>query len=143
MTSPVELPELPQADLPGLFDASVPPGVYRLPSVGPDALMQAEAAGWVDAVVDLAGATNKTDFMERCAAGLELPDYFGHNWDALADLLTDLSWWGTTRGYLILATGWSSFELADPADAEAAAEVFTAAVGFWAVRDTPLTVLLG
>lgn len=68
---------------------------------------------------------------------LELPDYFGHNWDALADLLTDLSWWGTTRGYLILATGWSSFELADPEDAAAAAEVFTAAVGFWAVRDTP------
>jgi hypothetical protein len=143
MTSPVELPELPQADLPRLFDASVPPGVYRLPSVGPDALMQAEAAGWVDAVVDLAGATNKAEFMERCAAGLELPDYFGHNWDALADLLTDLSWWGTTRGYLILATGWSSFELADPEDAAAAAEVFTAAVGFWAVRDTPLTVLLG
>ncbi|WP_415853005.1 barstar family protein, partial [Streptomyces albus] len=131
MTSPVELPELPPADLPGLFDASVPPGVYRFPSVGPDALMQADAAGWFDAVVDLTGVTNKADFMERCATGLELPDYFGRNWDALADLLTDLSWWGKSRGYLVLATGWTEFEQADPQDAAEAANVFSAAVGFW------------
>ncbi|MFI7246514.1 barstar family protein [Streptomyces qinglanensis] len=143
MTSPVDLPELPQADLPGLFDDSVPPGVYRLPSVGPDALMQADAAGWFGAVVDLTGVDNKAEFMERCATGLELPDYFGRNWDALADLLTDLSWYGKPDGYLLLATGWSGFEHADPADAAAAAEVFTAAVGFWAVRETPLSILLG
>ncbi|GEB53721.1 MULTISPECIES: barstar family protein [Streptomyces] len=143
MTSPVELPELAQDDLPRLFDSSVPPGVYRLPSVGPDALMQAEAAGWVDAVVDLEGVTNKAEFMERCATGLELPDYFGRNWDALADLLTNLSWWGEAPGYLVLATSWTAFAEADPQDAAAAAEVFTAAVGFWAVRDTPLTILLG
>ncbi|MFG3255443.1 barstar family protein [Streptomyces sp. NPDC048172] len=143
MTSPVELPELPQDDLPGLFDGTVPPGVYKLPSVGPDALMQADAAGWVDAVVDLAGVTTKADFMDRCAGGLELPDYFGRNWDALADVLTDLSWWGETRGYLVLVTNWSAFEEAAPQEADAAAGVFTAAVGFWAVRETPLTVLLG
>lgn len=143
MTSPVELPELSQADLPGLFDASVPPGVYRFPSVGPDTLMQADAAGWFDAVVDLTGVTDKAEFMARCATGLELPDYFGRNWDALADLLTDLSWWDTTRGYLLLVTGWSRFEQADPEDAATAAEVFTAAVGFWAVRETPLSILLG
>ena len=143
MTSSVDLPELPQDDLPGLFDGSVPPGVYRLPSVGPDALMQADAAGWVDAVVDLAGATTKADFMGRCAGGLELPDYFGRNWDALADVLTDLSWLGETRGYLVLVTSWSAFEQAAPQEADAAAEVFTAAIGFWSVRETPLTVLLG
>ncbi|NGO73634.1 barstar family protein [Streptomyces boncukensis] len=143
MTSSVELPELPQDDLPRLFDGSMPAGVYRLPSVGPDALMQADAAGWVDAVVDLAGATGKEDFMDRCVAGLELPGYFGRNWDALADLLTDLSWWGEGRGYLVLMTSWTDFEAAVPREADAAAEVFTAAVGFWSVRDTPLAVLLG
>ncbi|MBA0050530.1 hypothetical protein E0L36_06335 [Streptomyces sp. AJS327] len=142
MTSSAQLPELPYGDLPGIFDGTVPPGVYRCASVGPDALMQAEAAGWVGTVVDLTGASNKAEFMDRCAAGLELPGYFGRNWDALADCLTDLSWWGETNGYLVLVTSWTEFAATDPATAATAAETLAAATGYWAVRDAPLTALL-
>ncbi|NLU71075.1 barstar family protein [Streptomyces sp. HNM0574] len=143
MTSSVDLPELPYGDVPGLFDGTVPPGTYRCASVGPDVLMHAEAAGWVEGVVDLQGVTGKADFMERVATGLELPDWFGRNWDALADCLTDLSWWGEPRGYLVMTAGWPDFEQADPSGADMAAEIFTAAVGYWSVRDAPLAVLLG
>lgn len=143
MTSSVDLPDLPAGDLPGLFEGTVPPGVYRCASVGPDVLMQAEAAGWVDAVIDLGGAGSKAEFMERTAAGLELPDWFGRNWDALADCLTDLSWWRDPRGYLVMTAGWRDFEQADPAAADTAADIFTAAVGYWSVREVPLAVLLG
>ena len=142
MTSSAQLPELSHEELPGIFEGSVPPGVYHCASVGPEALMQAEAAGWLGAVVDLAGATSKAEFMDRCATGLELPGYFGRNWDALADCLTDLSWWGETDGYLLLVTSWSDFAQAAPKDAATAAETFLAATGFWAVRDAPLTALL-
>ena len=80
MTSPVDLPELPDlpdGGLPGLFEGTVPPGVYRCDSVGPDVLMQAEAAGWIGAVIDLSDVTDKAEFMNRCVTGLELPDWFG------------------------------------------------------------------
>lgn len=146
MTSPVnlpELPELPDDGLSGLFEGTVPPGVYRCPSVGPDVLMRAEAAGWVGAVIDLSGVTDKAEFMNRSVTGLELPDWFGRNWDALADSLTDLSWWGDTNGYVVMTAGWPGFEQADPTGAASAADVFAVAVGYWAVREAPLTVLLG
>ncbi|SCK30931.1 Barstar (barnase inhibitor) [Streptomyces sp. WMMB 714] len=146
MTSPVDLPELPELPgegLPGLFEGTVPPGVYRCDSVGPDVLMQAEAADWTGAVIDLSDVTTKAEFMDRCATGLEFPDWFGRNWDALADSLTDLSWWGETNGYMLMTAGWPGFEQADPASAVTAVNVFTAAVGYWTVRSAPLTVLLG
>ena len=143
MTRSVDLPDLPYEDLPGIFDGSVPAGVYRCPHVGPDALMYAEAAGWVGSVADLTGVTDKAGLMEAFAIGLELPGYFGRNWDALTDCLTDLSWQGEARGYLLLTAGWAGFEKAAPADADAAAEVLSAAAGFWSARTSPLTVLLG
>lgn len=143
MTSPVELPELPEDGLTGIFDGTVPPGLYRVPSVGPEALLQAQTENWQAAVLDLGGVTDKAGFLEACASGLELPDWFGRNWDALADCLTDLSWWGETSGYLVLTSGWPSFERTAPEAAGSAAEVLAAAVGYWAVREAPLTVLLG
>ncbi|MCF6525744.1 barstar family protein [Streptomyces sp. JJ36] len=143
MTSSAQLPELPEEGLSGLFDGTVPPGVYRTPSVGPEALLQAEAAGWYGAVLDLSGVTGRDGFLESCVAGLELPEWFRHTWDSLTDCLTDLSWWGEPAGYLILTSGWSGFESAAPEDADTAAEILGAAVGFWSVRETPLAAVLG
>lgn len=46
---------------------------------------------------DLAGCAGKRDLLQRLAVALALPATFGHNWDALADCMRDLSWlpaWG-------------------------------------------------
>jgi barstar (barnase inhibitor) len=143
VTSSLELPELPEGGLAGILDDTVPPGVYRTPSVGPEALLQAQVAGWQSGVLDLAAVTDRQSFLDACAEGLELPDGIGGDWDALTDRLTDLSWWGEARGYLILASGWETFAGAAPEDAATAAGIFTAAVGFWSVRETPLAAVLG
>ena len=38
------------------------------------------------------GLTSKFQLMEALSLALCLPDYFGSNWDALEECITDLSW---------------------------------------------------
>lgn len=143
MTSPQELPELPEGGLAGILDGTVPPGVYRMPSVGPEILLQAQVAGWQSGVLDLSAVYDRQTFLDACAEGLELPEGIDGDWDALTDRLTDLSWWGEARGYLLLVSGWEIFARTAPETAGTAAGILTAAVGFWSVRQTPLAAVLG
>ncbi|OAI52874.1 hypothetical protein AYO46_04295 [Betaproteobacteria bacterium SCGC AG-212-J23] len=39
--------------------------------------------------ISLAGATSKAELLERIAGALKLPDWFGQNWDALEDSLSE------------------------------------------------------
>jgi hypothetical protein len=54
--------------------------------------------------IDLAGAAGKDALMERIAAALEFPKWFGRNWDALEDCLADLSW-SKAAGHVLLFDG--------------------------------------
>lgn len=84
---------------------------------------------------------DKAGFLDRCARDLGFPEWFGHNWDALADCLRDLSWWGPQgEGFVLRVHGWEAFRTAAPEAAATAAEVFTEATEHWAGRGTPLTV---
>ncbi|MEW2398366.1 barstar family protein [Streptomyces sp. NPDC046862] len=100
------------------------------------------AADWWYVELDLAGVTDKPAFMDRCARALGLPDYFGRNWDALADCLGDLSWAPAARGRLVVVTGWQEFALAVPHDWGIAQEVFAEAGDRWRGTETPLRVML-
>ena len=42
-------------------------------------------------VLDTRGALDKQSFLTACARSLAFPDYFGHNWDALADSLGEFA----------------------------------------------------
>ena len=44
--------------------------------------------------VDLSHAEDKATLFAALAAGLKLPEYFGKNFDALADVLEDRDWLG-------------------------------------------------
>lgn len=46
-----------------------------------------------DAAVTIdSNVQGKEELLDRVARGLSFPDYFGRNWDALIDCLSDLSW---------------------------------------------------
>ncbi|MFG2116348.1 barstar family protein [Streptomyces sp. NPDC048718] len=74
-------------------------------------------------VLGLHGVADKAAFMDRCVAALRLPSWFGRNWDALADSLTDLP--GRT---VLVVTGWQEYAEARPAEWRTAQEVFAASV---------------
>lgn len=138
---------LPAPGLPGILNGSTPPGVYHLPPTDAPSHVMALAAeaDWKGAWLRLDGVHDKAAFLDRCARDLDFPDWFGHNWDALADCLTDLSWWreaGKARGCLLLAEDWGTFRKSAPADARTAEAVLADAVDFWADDESPLTVLL-
>jgi Barstar (barnase inhibitor) len=88
----------------------------------------------------LTGVTDKAGFLDRCARDLRLPDWFGRNWDALADCLIDLSWWGRPSGYVLRIEGWEAFRTAAPEAAATAADILAEARQYWASRGTSLTV---
>lgn len=91
--------------------------------------------------LDLAGIADKAALMDRSAQALALPDWFGRNWDALADSLADPSVWppdAAERGLLVVVTGWQDYAGARPDEWSVAVEVFHQASG----REPLLTVAL-
>ncbi|MFI7385811.1 barstar family protein [Streptomyces sp. NPDC049813] len=94
--------------------------------------------------LDLDGVADKAAFMERCATVLGLPDWFGRNWDALADALADPGQWPDSgRGLVLVVTGWQAFETRGPGQWATARDVLTEAVRRRRGSEAPLTVALG
>lgn len=140
--------QLPDDVLPSVLGGAVPSGLYWWAPAGSreavtSALVQARKAGWHGAVLELSQVSGKSSFLDRCARDLELPDWFGGNWDALADCLTDLSWWGEPRGCLLIPSGWEDLERTAPDTARIATDVLRDAAVSWRTRSRALTVLAG
>ncbi|MGW3098980.1 barstar family protein [Streptomyces sp. NPDC001102] len=78
--------------------------------------------------LDLDGVRDKAGLMDRCARDLTLPDWFGRNWDALADVLSDPGVWpeeAAGKGLLVVVRNWRPYAEARPEEWETAVDVFT------------------
>lgn len=91
--------------------------------------------------VDLAGCTTKAELLARLAAALHFPDWFGHNWDALADCLTDLSWLPAER-YAITLLRPQALRAAAPEALTTALEILDEAAAYWTGAGVGFTVTL-
>jgi hypothetical protein len=68
---------------------------------------------------------------DETAAALQFPPYFGENWDALHDCLTDLEWLAAD-GYVLLFTDAPRLlEAAPPLESERLVLVLQGAAGSW------------
>jgi Barstar (barnase inhibitor) len=75
--------------------------------------------------------------MEEFARVLEFPDYFGRNWDALEDCLTDLGWLDENLSHFVVA-----IDRWDNCVSPILRSVLDQAITLWADSPTPLYVLL-
>lgn len=82
--------------------------------------------------------------LRRLGTALEFPIWYGANFDALYDCLTDPDW-HAGKGHLLLISGVACLRAADPDDFATLIEVFKAAAEarrgqaqpFWILIDTP------
>ena len=82
---------------------------------------------------DLGGADSKEALLERLALALGFPAWFGGNWDALEDCLSDLGW-RAGDGHVFLFTGHEDL----PADdLGVLLDVLASSAAYWAERGRP------
>jgi RNAse (barnase) inhibitor barstar len=113
-------------------------GVYHLPNSDSKALKQATLAlgyGWLQA--DLGEKRNIAAVLEKLGKAFKLPDWYGANFDALSDCLTDLSW-NTAPGYVLLLA--DQLHTRDQAAFATLNEVFTGVIENWREAKVPFWV---
>jgi RNAse (barnase) inhibitor barstar len=94
-------------------------------------------AGWSVVLLDTTGALDKAALLDRCQQAFGFPEWFGHNWDALADSLSEVE---HPVGTLVLWTGWDGLARADAPAFGTAVEVLTERAASAVAR--PFAVLL-
>ncbi|MCZ0990214.1 MULTISPECIES: barstar family protein [Streptomyces] len=103
--------------------------------------MSEDLADRLTVTLDLGGVTDKAGLMDRTARALALPDWFGRNWDALVDSLSDHTVWpegAVEQGLLVVVRGWQPYAEARPDEWRTAQDVFAEAVD----RTPALSVVL-
>lgn len=117
-------------------------GVYQVPQQSMAALLSAaRATGFATHQVDLSSVRDKTALFKHLAAALEFPSWFGHNWDALADCLSDLAWL-PANGYVLLLEHCDGFKASHAEDFGTSLQVFAAAADAWRAEAIPFWVLV-
>lgn len=116
-------------------------GVFRASSAAVAELLEtAAAAGFATCRVDLSLAAGKNVLLDSLADAFVFPDWFGRNWDALADCLCDLSWL-SVKGYLLQLEGVEAFRLRNGRDLDIALGILSSAAAYWRRAGVPFWVL--
>jgi RNAse (barnase) inhibitor barstar len=83
--------------------------------------------------VDLSGCTEKSELLARLAQALEFPAWFGHNWDALADCITDLGW-RPAAGYVLILEQAAELQQVQPEVFDTALAILADTAAAWKAR---------
>ena len=107
-------------------------GAYRASRV--DAIEDALRGSRISfARIALKDVTEKSALLRRIAVTLGFPGWFGENWDALEDCLTDLSWRGG-EGHVLAVEG---FQFLPDDEVGELIDVMISAAQFWAGQGAP------
>ena len=84
---------------------------------------------------------SKQTFLKQAAEAMEFPAYFGANWDAFDECITDLTWCPAQR-YVILYDHADIFAQAEPTQYQIALDIFNSAKEYWEANNIPLKFLV-
>jgi len=111
--------------------------VIDLPPEAAAALERLAVALGLDAVrIDLDGCADKAEFLERTAAALGFPAWFGGNWDAFFDCLADLGW-RPARGHVLVFENTGDMRRHAPESLDTAITILNDAAAAWDERGRP------
>jgi hypothetical protein len=130
-------------DIGDILEGRISNGIYRLgiDVAANDVGATIGSAGWRLVFLDGSAVTTKAEYLQAWCDEAEFPEWFGHNWDALADAASDLSWLHA-NGYVVLFDNAEEFATKSAADAATALEIMAEAAAHWASNGTPFIVLL-
>jgi RNAse (barnase) inhibitor barstar len=117
-------------------------GVYHLTKDAREVAQAASGAGLAAFRIDIGHAHDKEDFLDDLSEALKFPDWFGGNWDALADCLKDLSWIDG-KGYVVILEKSKHFCDAHRHEFDEAIDVLKDAAAFWRGQGKPFWALIG
>jgi RNAse (barnase) inhibitor barstar len=123
-------------DLDQLLSSLTQSGVCATREASATLAAAASARGYGVYRIDLARVADKADLMERLQRALQFPAWFGRNWDALDDCLTDMSWHGEV-GYVLLLSGGGDLRRCQTALFHTLVDVLKAAADYWRGLERP------
>jgi RNAse (barnase) inhibitor barstar len=94
------------------------------------------------ALVDLGKAKDRASLFAELDRALKLPAHFGHNFDALADVLEDRDWLGKA-GIVIVFTHAQAYKTEHPHEWNTLEELLSEGCEFWKERHLPFWVFVG
>jgi RNAse (barnase) inhibitor barstar len=111
------------SDLRTLLNDGLRPGVYRWQSQQTVDKVRRDvaAAGWNFVLLDTGNVHDKAGFLDVCATAFDLARWFGREWDALADSLSDRS---TGEPEVVLWEGWRQLLDSDHDTVDMALQIF-------------------
>lgn len=119
------------------------PGVYQLAGdlEATEVDTAVSAAGWHGVVLDGRGVVDKAGLLTAVAEAFNFPSYFGHNWDALDEMLTDLSWL-PAAGYVIILDDFETLAQVAPQTWQMFLTIWREATAVWWADGVPMFVLV-
>ena len=120
-----------------------PSGVYLIDAAEREQVLRHDAfpPEFAVAVLDGNEAGTRAGFFQEIARALHFPDYFGRNWDAVYDCLTDFNWL-PAAGYVLVLDGFDHLAMNEPGQWEIGLKVLREACAFWRPLSRPMYALL-
>jgi hypothetical protein len=129
------LSELLQEEVSGVFQLTGKAGLEKINEV---------ASGFDCSVFRVHGKTigNKRDFLAATATSLNFPEYFGHNWDAFEECISDPDL-TPNQTLIVIFDDMTAFVKNEPDQFKTALDILRDAAKTWSDAGKSLLVLIG
>ncbi len=115
-------------------------GIFHLPESGRAPVRQAAEAGGIACFeISFADSAQIDAVLAMLGRELDFPAWYGSNFDALKDCLTDFSWC-EAAGYVLIISHAEVLQRENPGNFHTLNQVFTAAIAEWREQNFPMWI---